>query len=83
MAYSRSYRYRGFRITTSSTELRPPGLVNARQFEACFSVVCEDAESTAWDEAARVVFDTRVHASMNARTAARRSIDTYLLAHAA
>jgi hypothetical protein len=82
MAYTRTHKYRGFSITTLSTELKSTGLPPARQFEGRYSVVSEGGSPVAWNESGDVVFDTRVHASMNARRAARRSIDTYLLSHA-
>ncbi|MEP7099431.1 MAG: hypothetical protein ABI781_02910 [Burkholderiales bacterium] len=71
--------YRGFSVMVLSTELKPTGLPPARQFEGWFSVVSEGIGAVAWHASDHVVFDTRVHASMNARRAARRSIDTYLL----
>jgi hypothetical protein len=82
MAYTRTHKYRGFSITTLSTELKSTGLPPARQFEGGFSVVSEGISTVAWHESDHVVFDTRVHASMNARRTARRSIDTYLLEQA-
>ena len=81
-AQTRTHRYRGFSVTTLSAELMTAGLPPARQFEGCFSVVSDGTSPVSWSESDDAVFDTRVHAAMNARRTARRSIDSYLLAQA-
>ena len=79
MACTRTHNYRGFNVTVLSAERQTAGLPPARQFEGRFSVVSGSESSVAWGESDHVGFDTRVHAAMNARRAARRSIDAYLL----
>ena len=84
-AQTRTHKYRGFSVTTLSAELMTAGLPPARQFEGYFSVVSVVSDGTSpvsWSESDDAVFDTRVHAAMNARRTARRSIDSYLLAQA-
>ena len=81
-AQTRTHKYRGFSVTTLSAELMTVGLPPARQFEGCFSVVSDGTSPVSWSESDDAVFDTRVHAAMNARRTARRSIDSYLLAQA-
>ena len=79
MTCTRVHPYRGFSVTVISVEIEAAGLPPARQFEGRFAVASEGANAVAWQESGGFVFDTRVHAATNARRAARRSVDRYLL----